>query len=103
MARDANGYLVTKPRLPPREGCRNRDFFSEERGGVLLEWKGAVLGRGVDRGVVSISQKHQAWLQRLQDWRWWRTFCSSSNLGFLLELGDRYFFFSPGSRGGKSV
>lgn len=86
-----------------QERAVETERFSEERGGVLLEWKGAVLGWGVDRGVVSISQKHQAWLQRLQDWRWWRTFCSSSNLGFLLELGDRYFFFSPGSRGGKHV
>lgn len=31
---------------------------------------------------------------------WWYTFCSSSNLGSLREVGDRYFFFPPGSRGG---
>lgn len=55
---------------------------------------------GVDKGVVPVSQGHQVRLQRHQDWGWWWcTFCSSSNLGFLLELGDRYFFFPPGSRG----
>lgn len=38
---------------------KNQCDVGMEEGGVRV---------GVDRGVVSISQGHQAWLQRLQGW-----------------------------------
>lgn len=72
MAAAGNGYSVTKPRLPPQAGCRNMEVIrvmsQEESRGVMLEERKAGSGCGVHRGVVSISQGHEAWLQRLQGW-----------------------------------
>lgn len=45
-----------------------RVMSQEESRGVMLEERKAGSGCGVHRGVVSISQGHQAWLQRLQGW-----------------------------------
>jgi hypothetical protein len=79
---------------------------SRGKKGYVLGIEKRTVGIGCGQGccVYNNTKGHQAWLQRLQDWGWWwRTFCSSSNLGFLLELGDRYFFFPPGSRGGYDM
>lgn len=35
MARAANGHLVTNPRLPPREGCRNIEVSGGKKGCVV--------------------------------------------------------------------